>query len=104
MESAVQTERLCVEHACEVVLAELVAQAESCWLLDSSPLNHAWEVLQMEDEVDNLESSEQLPMEEIDLQAELLLDVESSVVEAALVHQSLEVPCQSRNLLASAFP
>ena len=43
-------------------------------------------------------------MEEVDLQAELLLDVESSVVEAALVHQSLEVPYQNRNPLASAFP
>ena len=41
-------------------------------------------------------------MEETNLQAELLLDVESSVVEVALVHQSLEVPCQSRNPLAPA--
>ena len=43
-------------------------------------------------------------MEEIDHQAELLLDVESSVVEAALVRQSLEVPYQNRNLWVSAVP
>ena len=51
-------ERLCVEPAYEVVPAELSAQADACWLLDSSPLNHAWEVLRLEDEVDDLESLE----------------------------------------------
>ena len=40
-------------------------------------------------------------MEEISLQPELLLEEVSLVVEAALAFQSLEVPCQNRNLWAS---
>ena len=43
-------------------------------------------------------------MEDSSMELELLLDEVSLVVEAALVYQSLEVPYQSRNLLASAFP
>ena len=39
-----------------------------------------------------------------DSSLELHLDVMLAVVEAALVYQSLEVPCQNRNLVASAFP
>ena len=49
-------EKLCVEHACSVALAELVAQADAYWHLDSSPWEHALEALRLEDEADDLES------------------------------------------------
>ena len=56
MKATVHMEKPCVEHACSAVLAELVAQADACWHLDSSPWEHTLEVHQVEDEVDDLES------------------------------------------------
>ena len=57
LEATVHVEKPCVEHASSAVLAELVAQADAYWHRDSSPWEHTLEVLQLEDEVDDLESS-----------------------------------------------
>ena len=58
MEAIVHMEKPWAEHACSEVLAELVAQVDAYWHLDSTPWRHALEVHQLEDEVDDSESSE----------------------------------------------
>ena len=55
-------------------------------------------MLQLEDEVDDSESSVWLPMEDPNLEIQLV--VELRVVGVALVHQSLEVLHQTRRLMA----
>ena len=51
-------------------------------------------MLQVEDEVDDLESSESLPMEVQHLEQQLVVVLQ--VVEVALVYQSLEALYQNR--------
>ena len=56
LEATVHMEKPWVEHVCSAVPAELVAQADAYWHLDSFPWKHTLEVLHLEDEVDDLES------------------------------------------------
>ena len=54
-------------------------------------------MLQVEDEVDDSESSESLPMEDSHLEHQLVVVLQ--VVEVALVHQSLEALHQNGSMM-----